>query len=392
MFWNTQLYRKIISRLRIELYTIFFYIWLFPIIFFQIIILIRFPSIAALVILIEGIIANVLFNNILAGFDSFMRLSQLFKGFIEKFSECTYIQYNIENYLDRDALEQANEYSFGHLSRSFGWRFMPEKLEENIHILVVKKSPLNVVPKQLTTYSMPFDKAYIFVRDEPERIKGVGKFFIYHEIGHTLYTAARHKIRILYSNKTFLFFLFWSLWFVDWHYQSFLIAIAFVLTSITMLREWNRRINKSNLEDEMWADIFAISSLPDKDRIRVARYFSRYPFPPDSRMDEQQNTLRVKNLTFNLEEASKDDVEPHNNIPRLFSFENISDIYAPLDIVTASILAMTLATFAQEPTMGFLSKTFFWIDLPLFVILILIAFISIYLKYTINQVLNIEDK
>lgn len=392
MFWNTQLYRKIISRLKIELYTIFFYIWLFPIIFFQIIILIKFPSVVALVILIEGIIANVLFNNILAGFDSFIRFCQFFQGFIEKFSECTYIQYNIENYLDQDALEQANEYSFGHLSRTFGWRFMSEKLEENIHILVVKKSPSNVVPKQLTTYSIPFDKAYIFVRDEPERIKGVGKFFIYHEIGHTLYTAARHKIRIVYSNKTFLFFLFWSLWFVDWHYQSFLIAVAFVLTSITMLREWNRRINKSNLEDEMWADIFAISSLPDKDRIRVSRYFSRYPFPPDSRMDEQQNTLRVNNLTLNLERASKDDVEPHNNIPRLFSFENISDIYAPLDIVTAAILAMTLATFGQEPTMDFLFKTFLWIDLPLFVILLLIAFISIHLKYTINQVLNIEDK
>ncbi|MEL6442136.1 MAG: hypothetical protein AAFQ80_23190 [Cyanobacteria bacterium J06621_8] len=325
----------------------------------------------------------------MAGFDCFMRLSQFFVGFVEKFSDCKFTKYSVKDYLDNSTLEQAYEYSFAHLSRNLGWKFMSENIEDNIHILVVKKSPSNIVPKQLTTYSIPFDIAYIFVRDEPEKIKGVGKFFINHEIGHTLYVASREKMRVLIGSKTILFFLFWSLWFIHWNYQSFLVAIALVITSITMLREWNRRINKINLEDEMWADVFAVASLSTDERVRVSRYFSRYPFPPDSRMDEQQNALRVQNLKSNLEKADKNHSIGNKKIPRLFTFDNKFDIYAPLEIVTTAILMLSLATYSQEPTIKLSIKVFFLIDLPLLALLVLIAFICQYTKHTINHLLKI---
>lgn len=386
------LFKKTVSRLRVEFYTIFFYIWLFPVIFFHIFVLIKFTSFISLIILFEAALANILFNNILTGFDCFIKLSQFFVGFIEKFYDCKFTPYSIKDYLDDDILQQAYEYSFASISRNLGWKFMSENIEENINILVVKKSPSNIVPKQLTTYSIPFDKAYIFVRDNPDKIKGVGKFFVYHEIGHTLYIASREKMRVLIGNKTLLFFLFWSLWFVNWSYQSCLIAIALIISSITMLKEWNRRIDEINLEDEMWADVFAISSLSEEERVKVSKYFSRYPFPPDSRMNKQQNDLRVQNLKLNLEKTDKSDSKTNKNIPRLFTFDNKFNIYAPLDIVTTGILVMALVSYSKIPAVELLTKTFFLIDLPLLFLLVLVAFMCQYTKRVINHSLSIENR
>ncbi|MBD2214772.1 hypothetical protein H6G27_33735 [Nostoc linckia FACHB-104] len=337
--------------------------------------------------LILGLVRNVLFNNIIAGIDSCFKHSIIIDGYIQKFSDCRYIKYSLRDYIDENAFKQANEFSFWRFARDLGWKVGTKNIEEEIQILVVKKGASGVCPSQLATYTVPFDNSYIFVRDEPDKIKGVGKFFVYHEVGHTLYTTTRHKLRLVISNKTFFFFLFWSLWTVIWTFQSILVAVCLVLTSITMLREWKRRFNASRLEDEMWADIFAISALSDEDRIRVARFFLRYPLPPDPDLDKQQNSLRFEHLNQNLALA-EDNKTKENNIPRMFTFENVSDIYAPLEIVTASILVIVLGTFGQEPSTNFLIKTLLFLDLPIFIILLAVAFLDLYLKNGIEQFVN----
>lgn len=138
-------------------------------------------------------------------FRYFFRRGLVIQGFLKKFDDCKYTKFSLKDYIGEDVLAKAEALGFQQLLRKLGFK---NSLENDIQIFVVEKGPSVVCPQQFATYSIPGMESYIFIRDEPNKIKGVGKFFIYHEVGHTLVMSAALKLRLLNGNKSLSFFYF----------------------------------------------------------------------------------------------------------------------------------------------------------------------------------------
>lgn len=360
--------------------------WLYPIIFFQIILCVRFNSWTAYLCLLSGFITNILFNNTISGLNQCSRHSSIVKGFLGKFEKCSYQRHSLSEYLSEEGLAIAKRFSFNQIALERTRLSMtPDTLEEEIQIYTVKKGESGICPAQLVTYAIPSGRSYIFVRDEPGKIRGVGKFFVNHEVGHALWIASYHQFVLLYGNKTLLFLLFWIVGVIQWNFVSALTYVALFLTCITLLRTLKHRFSRMRLEDEVWADIFAISALSLEERRGVAKFFDRYPLPPDPDLDDSQNQLRAKLLKKNLTETSHEDIDPEG-WKGLFNMKHASNSSLPLETSTAALLVSTLAMYSRPPSFLFFVLSLLLIALPLFALMFLSAAVNVRLRQEIRRI------
>lgn len=323
---------------------LFLFFFVQPLFLFQLVILIRFPSWFTFGILI----ITWVFNAFFIGSDSLLSVystrKSLFLGFLIKFRKCIYTRYEVLDYLKGKAYEKVGNLSHPAMIRKTP--FVPKyntKLKDFIRIYTVKKGVSNELPKQLAAYSLPFWGAYIFVRDEPEKTKTVAKFFICHEVGHILNNLALKKSVLFTNNKPLILFLIWSFFAINWTYESKCLVAILCLLIISVAKDWNNKLSNFKLEEEVFADSFALEcmSVEEKEEIRT-RFFNVLP-PVDSSMSYEQNKIRK----FYFEDAL-------NNKPS--SIINAFSIYPPFQILIIQVIILLLATYANEPTMTILTS------------------------------------
>lgn len=138
----------------------------------------------------------------------------------------------------------------------------------------------------------------------------LGKFFLYHEIGHTSLTGNVAGKRALIGVAPFRCVLLWVILNVSWSLQSVFIAIFFgALILAINPYVWVEELAKARLYNESAADCFALEHLPDADRNRLSQYEPRRIIPRDKSLDDIDpsfNKLRESIFVDNLRFANED--------------------------------------------------------------------------------------
>ena len=235
---------------------------------------------------------------------------------------------------------------------------------------------------------IPFDASYIFIRDEPDSIKPIGRYFIHHEIGHTLFTAARHQVRILYGNRTIILFAVWFLLTAQWNLETALIEVLLILAATYVSFQYRQSSQKSRLEDEVWADNFAISSLSENDKKKLLSFFSKYPFPADSALSDEQNKSRSEYLLKNLQSSLENKkINVNDKFPEIFAYDNASQAYSLLSVYISAALIFFIALVAPSPTTSSLIKSTMFVTLPITMLLLIVAVRCTFAKIRIENLL-----
>lgn len=324
--------------------------------------------------------------------DTAYRYGVLYTGFLEKFKDCTYKPYSVGDYLSKESVQRVEELSSSGMANRLKIPLLSGIFDADINIYAVRRNNSSICPKQLTSYMIPFDSSYIFVRDDPDKIKCIGKYFVYHEVGHTLYTSARHQIRMLYDNKTVILFLIWLLLLFQYKLELMFVIVALFLSSISLSKEYKRREEQAKLEDEIWADNFAISALSKKEREKILSFFKKYPFPSNSNLTSSQNTQRAECLNANLAVSldSQDADSLNKEYDEIFEYKNVSDTYAPLETCTIAALVIAISISVQEPVINAILRSSFLITIPVVLFTVVLAVFCSLTKHEIERFIGMR--
>jgi len=351
-----------------------------PIVLYQSVVIVCHPTLSSLLLLIVGTTTSLLFTSFLVQFYNYARIGSVSAGFLKQYPDCVYKRYRVSDYLPTDVLEAAKNLTFLNIFpyNRFG---LKNKIDDFIKIYTVKLgSKVRDCPQQFASYPPPvlgYGRAYIFIRDEPEKIRTVGKFFIYHEVGHTLMLATFPMLRIVLGSKTFLFFGLWAGLTLTWKIETLMLALAFTLVLITLSKEWQRRSDQLGRWEEVAADGFAIQSLNKDERERVDSFFQKYPFN-DQSMSVFENQFRNALFHYNIRLANEE---------RLDYFESIPLEKLPFETSASLVLITLLGFFSKAPSVIFSMKIFLFVTLSLLFLLILAVVITAIVESYVDEIL-----
>ena len=182
----------------------------------------------------------------------------------------------------------------------------------------------------------------IFVRDEPEKVKPLGRFFIYHEVGHASWqnNVARRFSEIGW--KFFILPVFWAIINLKAGIFSYALLGIYILLLVFAYPTFKFVLPRFTKPiDEAGADLFSVSCLSNDEREKLINYLSEAgKLPNDPLLTSGQNSDRYSLLMSHLEQM-RSNYQPNDSIIMIHS-------------KTASYYLFILSMLV--PVMGFLSR------------------------------------
>ncbi len=240
------------------------------------------------------------------------------------------------------------------------------RLNRDIQVYVVKRGRSPVVPSQMAAYEsvqVTFP-SFIFIRDEPDKITPLGRFFVYHEFGHASWRQQDTRITSRFGWEFFLFPLPWVIISLQFNPISLVGLVLYVLLLTTTYPIYRYLLQISHFFEEINADRFARSFLSCTNQKALAEYLSAAgQLPKDSSMNDEQNLERSKRL---LQDLRKEENSSGPNSPRV--------VYAyPIGIICLQLLfaifILIMGFLNRPPSIVFLCCNFMFLTI-LFGILI----------------------
>jgi hypothetical protein len=268
----------------------------FPIVLYQLVVLIRHPSWLSAGMVILSLLLNQAAIAIVILYRIVKSRRNLIEGCLDRMRDCTFTRYPVSRFLDA-ATHGAIENSM--FRNSTGVRGMIKApLDEMIHLYVVTSTAL---VSQLSCYSAPtFVDSHIFISDPPENMGRMQRFFVLHEIGHTQTTLFVSPAFMRLWIWPYIWLILWALLTATWHAGTLIIVGAYMCATLLWWEEWNRRTGDQRMASEILADAFALSYLPADDLVRIATN-KRLSELLDGDMGNLQNTVRLALLRENIE-------------------------------------------------------------------------------------------
>jgi len=294
------------------------------------------PSIESTVVFFTGIVFGLLFYVTLDNVVYIRLQKNLLSGYLSLYSGCGFHKFQIEDFSKGSNL--ANEIHKSDLHRIINI----DKLKLNIIVYVVKRGDSQIVPSQLVAFISTnglLDPSYIFVRDKPEEITPVGKFFLYHEISHASYQGSITR-QTNYRWILFIVTIFWAIINLKYSILSVLILAFFVLL-FGIVALYYFKMKNSHFLEEIAADQYALSFLSENELQSLADYLNiAGKLPRNPKLSESLNLKRSKVL---IEEIEK--------------IKNKQDLYKYPPVILSTVLFYLLGLLAiLTPVMGFFSS------------------------------------
>ncbi len=171
---------------------------------------------------------------------------------------------------------------------------------ERVRLFVCHFDRDEPMPGQLASFPAP-DETHIFIVDTPARIGAIGRYFVYHEVGHAHRFSVSNAISQLAFPFIYLAVVAWLIVLIKW---TLLQVLIFVGCMLFVAASWFYRMLRSvagqDLNDEVNADIFALCYQTPETLKTLERFIQRYPIAWDARLTERYNEIRNKQFRDNL--------------------------------------------------------------------------------------------
>jgi len=355
--------------------------WFQPVFLYQLAVWIRFPTRTAAFAMVAGFVANLLFGGLMA-LGTVARLrAVLYRNLTDNFSLCEFKSYPCDAYLGEADLQRAEAESFqASLKVVYGKLY---DFQRDTRIYVIGRGASKNVPMQLFAYSIPFLYSYIFLRDEPSRLRTPAKYFVRHEIGHVLGRPQYARAFLSLANRALFFLLFWLAWCLSWSMQTALLFALLLVAAFSLRSEIRRRIERFRLADEISADAFALSTLPREELQRVEELSSKSLFLADNDLSPEDNVIRHAFFRENIRRLKEGGSELETSIRELSKL--------PLSVVSAVFLIIALAQHGVGPSGVFLKRVTLGFIVPLLILVILLMLFTLALGSRIDSILDGES-
>lgn len=370
----TAIGRKIVYQLVIVFYIVFKFFtngifilfWFQPILLFQIVGFVKHPSSLEAVLVLCAFVSNLLFGGFFVLQYVLSTRYHIVKEINEKLKGCYIKEYSVDKYLNPDDLEKTNNLSLQKaISLLYGSRLYDFVRDTKVFVLK-RKNIDSQPPANFFAYSIPYLHSYIFLRDEPEKIKSSGKFFVYHEIGHTLYTSLSLKNIFTVVNKALYLLLLWATFTIPWSFISGFYILIFYFSIRSLTKEMTNWKAKYKLADEVAADNYALNLLSVEDKEVLKNKIQNKPFPLlDSDLSNEDNWIRQKIFSLNINTKLGEELYSiHHKI-------NINKF--PLELTLTLSLVVLLGLNRSQATWEWVNNIVFYIIIPLLFLNILLT-------------------
>jgi hypothetical protein len=352
--------------------------WFQPVFLYQLIVWIRFPTHTGAIAVAAGFLANLLFGGITALSTLAGLRAILYKNLTDNFLQCDFTQYPCNAYLDETTLKRADSESFQATLRiAYGKLY---DFQRDTQIYVVGRGASKNVPLQLFAYAIPYLVSYIFLRDEPSRLRIPAKYFVRHEIGHVLRRPQYARSFLWLANRALFFSLFWIAWCLSWSPQTAVLFALLLVTAFSLRSEIRRRIERFRLSDEISADAFALSTLSQEELHRVEELSAKGLFLADNDLSPEDNVIRHAFFQENIRRLKQGSIELETSIQELSK--------VPLSVVSAVLLIIALAQYGVAPSGAFLKGVSLGIIAPLLALILLLVIFTVKLGSWIERILD----
>lgn len=274
-----------------------------PIVPFQLVVFALHPSGATAAMVLLGFAVNQLAVSIIFVRKVIRGRWRLVTGCLDRLRGCTLTPYPVREFLGPAHEAIDNDYA-GPALRGLGLSTM--RLSDMVRIYVIGGPG---VISRLSCYYDPLSfRSHLFITDTPEDIRGIQRFFILHEIGHSQVTMVAAPVTMHLGVWPSLMLLAWMALTAPWNLTTLAVGIAFGCAVLVWWEEWKRGMTELRALDEVVADSFALEHLTPDELTRLARNRS-LSMLLDQQMGEIQNTMRLARLRENIDLALKGKIE-----------------------------------------------------------------------------------
>jgi hypothetical protein len=152
--------------------------------------------------------------------------------------------------------------------------------------------------------------SYIFVRDEPHKITPLGRFFVFHEVGHASARNLDARVTALLGWKSFLLPVPLVVISLQYNLVSSIVVALYLIMLVIVYPIYKHLLQYAHFNEEVSADRFARRYLSYESRQALTKHLATVgQLPRDSSLrdpiGEDLNAERSKLLLHDLDEVDK---------------------------------------------------------------------------------------
>ncbi len=279
---------------------------------------------------------------------------------IIRLQDCSYTPIEWDRILRGDDAASIDRLS---LINSLGRQGLPYDHRKDVRFFRVDIGDSGVIPGGLGVFNIPFMETVILVRDDPEYAGVEDRFYLYHELGHTLgdefvVQSALHK-----GVKLPLVALVLAATAIPFEASPFLVLSLCLVSLSLMGLALSRRRNSFRTTSEMKADEFAVGFLEEEEK-RYVHQHAASVLPEDHEISAWEHQARIISVRSFIESGvSLTRTHPGTSAPAFL-------LEAQLAALNLGAWMILLASFIGAPSAGTVYR-FGWLIATAFVLAVL---------------------
>lgn len=277
-----------------------------PLLIYQLAVFLKYRSLTSAAMILIAFAASHLFLNILLMLNHTASRLRVIFGCLRRLQGSSFRTYTAREFFagDEGRYEDIDRWFVKSWFRWYGIRDI--SLDHLVRIHVVEGSACLA---NLVSYPLALFESHIFVSEGPENTKGIHRFYLMHEIGHTQMKIAESDFGMLAGSKPSLFYMAWVGLTVAWSWDVSVALLSVLLATVALSQERRRRLETIRLFSEIMADTFALCYLSEENLALLGK--NKY-FPEllrDSDISPVFNAIRLAKLKESFSLASRQMVD-----------------------------------------------------------------------------------
>jgi hypothetical protein len=230
-----------------------------------------------------------------------LRAKRSLLGTLMQLKDCSYKPIELGELLDPARRSILVRGSLLEYLKSMG---LPWQHDHDVKIYRVDIGPSGTLPDGLASFNIPFLGAVLLVRDDPASSDARERFFLWHEVGHTMGDEFARQSMVGKGIKGPTVASLLSLLLLPWSLRSAAAVLMAVIALLILRGAFSRLQRSSRLDAEVTADRFAIQFM-NASETEELRTTAQPVLPGDRDLDRMQRHWRVTQFREALSNPAK---------------------------------------------------------------------------------------
>ena len=204
--------------------------------------------------------------------------------------DCTYSSIPLSQILNATQSKIVADHS---LYAFLGDRGLPWNHETDVRVFRVSMGESGVIPDGIGALSIPFMGCYLLVRDLPAESDLAARFFLLHEIGHSLGDEFAQQSMLRHGIRSLALAAIWSSFQVIWTWRLILPVLGCGLALAMVSRIIGSERRALRLRVELQADRYAVNLMSEDDLAHLRQLAPERLIPRDRDLDQAEHSIRI---------------------------------------------------------------------------------------------------